>query len=70
MVHDIFQQVVPRTGSPLGKRLQDILEDYMKSWRRAQRGDMKENIKPLNLIVITDGQPCMSSYHYRVYKSY
>jgi hypothetical protein len=50
-VNDIFKAVRPRGSTPTGMRLKQILEQYLC--------DFKNNptIKPVNIIVITDGVP-------------
>ncbi|CAK7222734.1 hypothetical protein SBRCBS47491_004960 [Sporothrix bragantina] len=62
----IFQDVRPGKGTPTGTRLHSILTPYIRSYemeRNAmqQRGDYGDPdpdvIKPVNIIVITDGVP-------------
>jgi len=43
--------VTPRGITPTGRRLGVILDEYLKRFRR------NKGIKPLNVIVITDGEP-------------
>lgn len=52
-VREIFQTVKPQWGTPTGQRLNRILKPYLADC--AARG--AENVKPLNVIVITDGEP-------------
>lgn len=53
-VFEIFKDVKPRGMTPTGKRLREILEPYVASVeKRGVDGDWP---KPLNLIVITDGE--------------
>ncbi|THX70971.1 hypothetical protein D6D05_08423 [Aureobasidium pullulans] len=52
-VREIFSSVRPRGGTPTGQRLDSILRPYIRQCE--QRGP--EAVKPLNLIVITDGEP-------------
>jgi hypothetical protein len=50
-VNGIFKAVRPRGSTPTGKRLKQILKQYLY--------DFKNNatVKPINIIVITDGVP-------------
>ena len=43
-------QVRPRGPTPTGKRVNDILDAYMSTLRHDR------DMKPLNLVVITDGE--------------
>lgn len=47
----IFNSVEPNDNTPTGKRLREILEPYVASVEKSE-----EPVKPLNLIVITDGR--------------
>ena len=49
-VQDIFSRVRPGGGTPLGMRINTILDAYMSSLR------YERDLKPLNLVVITDGK--------------
>lgn len=51
-VEAIFNSVTPRGGTPTGSRLHAILRPYL----RELEAKGEENVKPLNIIVITDGQ--------------
>ena len=51
-VEAIFNSVRPRGGTPTGSRLHAILKPYLRDLEA--RGE--EAVKPLNIIVITDGQ--------------
>ena len=51
-VREIFSTVRPQGGTPTGQRLNQILAPYL---RRCQANP--DNTKPLNIIVITDGEP-------------
>jgi uncharacterized protein YegL len=48
---EIFQTVRPRGATPTGQRLNKILKPYLS------RLEVNPNIKPINIIVITDGEP-------------
>lgn len=48
---EIFQNVRPRGATPTGQRLQKILKPYL------QRYEQDDKVKPINIIVITDGEP-------------
>ena len=54
-VQRIFETVRPSGGTPTGTRLNAILKPYLKECE-ATKGNM-ESVKPLNIIVITDGVP-------------
>lgn len=49
---EIFQSVRPSGSTPTGQRLNKILKPYLQRYERAP-----ENTKPINVIVITDGEP-------------
>jgi len=51
-VREIFTSVRPQGGTPTGQRLNQILKPYL---RRCKANP--DNTKPLNIIVITDGEP-------------
>lgn len=54
-VHSIFESSKPRGQTPTGQRLHAIIEPYLKRITNAPSGTF---IKPMNIIVITDGVPC------------
>ena len=60
-VEKLFETVRPRGITPMGASLSRILSPYMACYRRAVRacgGDARRaGVKPINIIVITDGQP-------------
>lgn len=49
---EIFQSVRPSGGTPTGQRLNAILKPYLKQYEKNP-----ETTKPINIIVITDGEP-------------
>ncbi|KAJ2904333.1 uncharacterized protein MKZ38_008249 [Zalerion maritima] len=56
----IFEQVQPSLATPIGQTLQRILKPYTAYYteqaRKAElRGDYEIDVKPMNIIVITDG---------------
>ena len=51
-VETIFNSVRPRGGTPTGSRLHAILKPYLRDLEA--RGE--DVVKPLNIIVVTDGQ--------------
>lgn len=51
-VSEIFSAVRPRGGTPTGQRLNQILKPYL-----TRLTANTETTKPLNIIVITDGEP-------------
>ncbi|KAF7558350.1 hypothetical protein G7046_g5820 [Stylonectria norvegica] len=54
-VQRLFDSVSPRGATPTGSRLHSILKPYVASL--ARKPDAMESIKPVNIIVITDGCP-------------
>ncbi|KAE8350135.1 hypothetical protein BDV28DRAFT_139756 [Aspergillus coremiiformis] len=56
-VREIFYSVHPRGATPVGNRLRQILDPYLRHMESiASSGrDPSESIKPLNIIAITDG---------------
>ncbi|KAL7272551.1 hypothetical protein RUND412_004631 [Rhizina undulata] len=50
-VFTIFKKVSPYGTTPTGRRLGEILENYFQFYR------VNRSAKPLNIIVITDGEP-------------
>ncbi|KAJ5259421.1 hypothetical protein N7478_012402 [Penicillium angulare] len=63
-VQEIFSSVLPRGATPVGKRLQTILQPYVHCVQemeasREQHGGLLDPsllVKPVNIIVITDGE--------------
>ncbi|KAF2469776.1 uncharacterized protein BDR25DRAFT_325952 [Lindgomyces ingoldianus] len=53
-VVEIFQNVRPSGSTPTGQRLYQILRPYLNEYEKAREN---EKPKPLNIIVITDGEP-------------
>lgn len=51
-VIEIFQTVRPGGATPTGQRLQKILKPYLQRYEKNP-----ETTKPINVIVITDGEP-------------
>lgn len=61
-VRQLFYSVTPWSGTPTGARLEQLLSQYITKLEaaKAKSGNpdpMQSWIKPLNLIVITDGEP-------------
>lgn len=54
-VQHLFSSVRPRGATPTGARLHQILKPYVESL--ARRSGNMESVKPVNIIVITDGVP-------------
>lgn len=54
-VTEIFDRVRPQGGTPTGIRVHNILKPYLAKLEK-EMGEGKE-VKPLNLIVLTDGVP-------------
>jgi hypothetical protein len=51
-VVEIFQTVRPGGATPTGQRLNKILKPYLQRYQ-----ENPDNTKPINIIVITDGEP-------------
>ncbi|KAL1598334.1 hypothetical protein SLS59_007018 [Nothophoma quercina] len=51
-VIEIFQTIRPGGATPTGQRLQKILKPYLQRYEKNP-----ETTKPINIIVITDGEP-------------
>ncbi|KAL4934468.1 uncharacterized protein BDV17DRAFT_249325 [Aspergillus undulatus] len=54
-VREIFKSVRPNGATPVGTRLHNILAPYMRELTRATGQGREDEVKPLNIIVITDG---------------
>ncbi|KAG9119163.1 hypothetical protein FRC07_005962, partial [Ceratobasidium sp. 392] len=54
-VEQLFESVHPTSGTPTGERLEQILTAYIVRLEEAKKSGTR--MKPLNLIVITDGAP-------------
>ncbi|KAH6973326.1 hypothetical protein EDB80DRAFT_627844 [Ilyonectria destructans] len=54
-VQRLFESARPSGSTPTGTRLQSILEPYLASITR--RPDSMNTVKPVNIIIITDGAP-------------
>lgn len=55
-VQQIFDSVHPGGGTPTGQRLNAILKPYLKKLEARGAGRIEGSEKPLNIIVITDGE--------------
>ena|ERR1700733_3760903 len=71
-VESLFDSIDPDGITPTGEKLEIILLDYILLIEEAQDRDRAEPsgkgtalkaIKPLNMIVITDGEPCALHQH-------
>lgn len=56
-VDNLFRGLQPRGTTPTGKTLERILRDYMRKLETATDRGKPDSVKPLNIIVITDGAP-------------
>ncbi|KAG9094096.1 hypothetical protein FRC07_011358 [Ceratobasidium sp. 392] len=56
-VNQLFASVTVSPGTPTGRRLNDLLTAYIDELEAAKQKSASIEIKPLNLIVITDGEP-------------
>ncbi|CZT40258.1 uncharacterized protein RSE6_00133 [Rhynchosporium secalis] len=54
-VHEIFERVRPQGGTPTGSRVHNILKPYLAKLESEIAAGRE--LKPLNLIVLTDGVP-------------
>ncbi|KAL2833935.1 hypothetical protein BJY01DRAFT_224872 [Aspergillus pseudoustus] len=54
-VREIFKSVTPSGATPVGTRLYQILTPYMRNLSRLTSQGRDSELKPLNIIVITDG---------------
>ncbi|ORX37776.1 hypothetical protein BD324DRAFT_578764 [Kockovaella imperatae] len=57
-VEELFEGLVPKGATPTGSRLDAILQKYLSRLEKAKTYD--EQIKPLNLIIVTDGYSASS----------
>lgn len=56
-VQEIFRTVRPSGGTPTGTRLNDILKTYLADLSEVMgKKNQQSRVKPLNIIVITDGK--------------
>lgn len=57
-VQDLFKRVSPNGGTPTAMRMRSILNTYLKLYtQRVQETGDETILRPLNLIIITDGAP-------------
>ncbi|KLT40212.1 hypothetical protein CC85DRAFT_287734 [Cutaneotrichosporon oleaginosum] len=56
-VDRLFQGLRPTGMTPTGRTLEKILRDYMRRLEAATAEERDDAVKPLNVIVITDGAP-------------
>lgn len=56
-VQRLFAKVVPRGATPTGRRLEELLQDYISRLEAADDTGRRDSVKPVNYIVITDGEP-------------
>lgn len=54
-VLEIFRVVTPNGGTPTGARLNKIIQQYIEELVKKQKQGREASLKPLNIIVITDG---------------
>ncbi|KAL4873880.1 hypothetical protein BDV12DRAFT_159782 [Aspergillus spectabilis] len=54
-VREIFKSVFPNGATPVGTRLHQILTPYMRNLSQLTSQGRESEIKPLNIIIITDG---------------
>jgi hypothetical protein len=58
-VLQLFETVRPNNGTPLGNRLEELLLPYLEKLEAAKLATEARKIKPVDIIVITDGEPSM-----------
>jgi hypothetical protein len=56
-VLQLFESVRPNGATPLGDRLEEILQPYIEKLESANTSENVRKIKPLDIVVITDGIP-------------
>lgn len=56
-VDRLFRGLRPNGTTPTGRTLEKILRDYMRRLEAATAEGRDDSVKPLNIIVITDGAP-------------
>lgn len=57
-IDELFKMTTPHDSTPTAERLGDILRPYMRWYeRQVAATDDEACLKPLNIIVITDGEP-------------
>lgn len=60
-VRSLFRRVDPRRSTPTAKALKRVLEPYLASLEQAnsakERGQPVQTVKPLNVVILTDGAP-------------
>nr|ODO02647.1 hypothetical protein L204_01386 [Cryptococcus depauperatus CBS 7855] len=57
-VEALFKDVQPRGITPTGMRMDFILKNYMTKLEQSlSSGKLDEQVKPMNLIIVTDGAP-------------
>jgi hypothetical protein len=54
-IKTIFETVRPGGGTPTGTRLRNILRPYMNYYEAEAKGGRGDQVKPLNILCITDG---------------
>lgn len=57
-VERLFRTVYPNGGTMIGRKLEDLLLKYLEQLDKAKSQGTTGGIKPVNYIVITDGEPC------------
>lgn len=61
-IMEAFSEVTPQGATPMESRLQQVLREYFQKLRVALEVGGMENvqrtIKPVNYLVLTDGEPC------------
>lgn len=65
-VMEAFEEVRPSGATPLGSRLDQLLREYTRKLKTARAVGVPKNVKPINYLVITDGEPCASTPDHRV----
>ena len=50
-------KIFPRGGTPLGSKLNSVFNDFKDLYSHNKRNNSLNKVKPINVIVITDGEP-------------
>ena len=62
-MYALFDQVEPRGVTPIGDRLESLLQPYLRKLEAAGNSTQAfKEIKPVNYLIITDGAPSESHF--------
>ncbi|KAK0469274.1 uncharacterized protein EV420DRAFT_20368 [Desarmillaria tabescens] len=57
-IDELFQRVIPTPGTPIGRKLDNLLTAYINKYEELRRDGTK--LKKVNYILLTDGEPSES----------